>query len=108
MTKKETLEEIQFEALIKGLIDHNYGTCDDFISPKTVNGLINKIQNSIVSGSMKPSGFGNKTTLQQNEKIRGDKINWIEAKKENAFELTFLKKNREFHPLFKQYLLYLH
>ena len=96
MTKKETLEEIQFEALIKGLIDHNYGTCDDFISPQTVDGLVNNIQKSILFGSMKPSGLGNKATPQQNKKIRGDKINWIEAETENAFELTFLKKIESF------------
>ena len=96
MSKNETLEKVQFEAIIKGLIDDKYGTCDNFISPQTVDGLINNIQKSIESGNMKPSGFGNKSTPQQNKKIRVDKINWIEAETKNAFELNFLKKIENF------------
>ena len=75
MDGKETQEYNQFEGLIQGLIDNDYGCCNDFILPSTVTGLRDNIQNLSASGNMKPSGVGNKVDFQQNEAIRGDKIN---------------------------------
>ena len=96
MDGKETQEYNQFEGLIQGLIDNDYGCCNDFILPSTVTGLRDNIQNLSASGNMKPSGVGNKVDFQQNEAIRGDKINQIESQSTNSFELIYLKKVEKF------------
>jgi SM-20-related protein len=89
-------EEDQFERLIKGLIEDDYGCCDDFILQSTVSGLSTNIQSLHDSSNMKPSGLGNKTNLRKDNKFRSDKINWIEDLSTNEFESIFLKKITKF------------
>lgn len=96
MDDEEILEQNQFEGLIQGLIDDEYGCCNDFIPPITVAGLRANIQILSTSEKMKPSGFGNKIDFQTNNSIRGDKINWIEEQSTNPFELIYLKKIEKF------------
>lgn len=96
MDDEENLEHTQFEKLIQGLIDDNYGCCNDFILPSDVTGLRTNIQTLSESGSMQPSGIGNKTDLQNDKTIRGDKINWIKEQSVNQFELVYLKKVGKF------------
>jgi SM-20-related protein len=96
MNDEEVLELHQFEGLIQGLIDDDYGCCNDFILPSTVTGLLANIQRLKESGEMKPAGFGNKVDFQQDHGVRGDRINWIEGKSTNEFELIYLKKIEKF------------
>lgn len=96
MNDEEILEQNQFEELIQGLIDDEYGCCNDFIGPSTVIGLRNNIQDLSDLGNMKPSGFGNKIDFQKDKTIRGDKINWIGEESTNKFELIYLKKIEKF------------
>lgn len=96
MTEEEILEQSQFEKLIQGLIDENYGCCSDFISPVTVTGLCANIRSLTDLGNMLPSGVGNKLNFQKDKKIRGDKINWIEEQSSNQFELVYLHKIENF------------
>ena len=96
MDKEEILEQKQFEELIQGLIDNDYGCCNDFILPSTVIGLSANIQYLKASKSMKASGFGNKKDFQENQKVRGDTINWIVDPSLNEFELIYLTKINKF------------
>lgn len=96
MDEQGLLEKKQFEELIQGLIDNEYGCCNDFIDPVTVNGLSLNIQALHELGRMKASGIGNKSDFQQNANIRGDKINWIDEQSSNPFELIYLKKMAQF------------
>ncbi|WP_341904194.1 2OG-Fe(II) oxygenase [Fluviicola taffensis] len=102
MTDEETQEQeqstelLQFEELIQGLIDNEYGCCNDFILPGTVNGLNATIRSLSESESMKPSGFGNNEDFKKDELVRGDKINWIEEESTNPFELIYLNKIGKF------------
>ncbi|XMO85553.1 2OG-Fe(II) oxygenase [Algibacter sp. AS12] len=96
MANADVFENNQFEGLINGLIKNNYGCCDNFILPQTVNGLRANIQLLSDAGNMTFSGIGNKTDFQQNKLIRGDKINWIEAQSLNPFELVYLQKVEHF------------
>ena len=89
-------EQAQFEELIQGLIDHNYGCCNDFLLPNVVTGLRNNIQTLDDLGKLKPSGIGNKSNFKKNKKIRGDKINWIENQSINEFEAMYSKKIQHF------------
>ena len=90
------LEQNQFEGLIQGLIDNEYGFCDDFVTPSTVLGLLENMQSLSDSGLMKESGIGNKVDFRQDKTVRGDKINWIDSASTNLFELVYLKKIEKF------------
>ncbi|MNV00587.1 hypothetical protein D3C71_907570 [compost metagenome] len=96
MSNEEIQEQDQFEGLIQGLIDDEYGCCNDFILPQTVSGLSANIQRLNESESMRPSGFGNKLDFQKDDNIRGDKINWIVEESINPFEMTYLNKIEKF------------
>lgn len=96
MNYEEIAEKNQFEGLIQGLIDDEYGCCNDFILPATVAGLRANIQRLNDLGEMKSSGFGNKKDFQKDKSIRGDKINWIENQSSNEFESIYLKKIENF------------
>ena len=90
--EEEVKEQYQFEELIQGLIDNQYGCCNDFIIPSTITGLRNNIATLNASGKMKSAGIGNKNDLQNNQLIRSDKVNWIEELSTNPFEKIYLEK----------------
>lgn len=94
--QNQSTELLQFEELIQGLIDNEYGCCNDFILPGTVSGLNANIRSLSESEGMKPSGFGNKTDFKKDELVRGDKINWIAEESTNPFELIYLDKIGKF------------
>lgn len=92
MDEEENHEYHQFEELIQGLMDKEYGCCNDFMLPNVILGLMANLTRLNDSGKMNLAGIGNKTNLQKNKKIRGDKINWIESQSNNQFESDYLKK----------------
>ena len=96
MESQEEQEQSQFEGLIQGLVDDEYGCCNGFMIPSTVVGLGDNIQRLDKSGDMKSSGFGNKSDFKKDDSIRGDKISWIEGKSTNEFELIYLNKIEKF------------
>lgn len=96
MNKEELQEENQFEGLIQGLIENEYGCCDDFILPGIVSGLSDNIQRLSKSENMISSGFGNKVDFKKDSSVRGDKINWIADESTNPFEMSYLKKVEKF------------
>ena len=96
MDEVEIQEQSEFEQLIQGLIDNDYGCCNDFILPSTVLGLRNNILRLTDSESMKPSGFGNNLDFHTDNSVRGDKISWFGDESTNAFELIYLKKIERF------------
>lgn len=92
IAKEIRLEYDQFEQLIVGLINDQYGCCDDFLKEKDVAGLRDNIKKLDSLNEMQAAGLGNKLSYQKNEKIRGDKIRWIETESKNEYEQIFLKK----------------
>ena len=78
--QEQQLEQNQFEGLIEGLINQNYGCSDDFITASTVIGLRNNILKLSKSGEMKSAGLGKERDFHEDKKVRGDKIKWIEEK----------------------------
>ena len=85
-------DEIQFEGLIQGLIDNDFGCCNDFISPLTMTGLSANITRLSESGSMTAAGIGNAKEAHSNLLIRSDTVNWIESKSTDPHEALYLKK----------------
>ena len=87
MNKEELQEENQFEALIQGLIDNEYGCCDDFILPGIMSGLSDNIHRLSKSEKLISSGVGNKIDFKKDSSVRGDKINWIKDESTDPFEM---------------------
>ena len=71
--------EIQFEQLISGLIDQNYGVCDQFLSVELLQGLRVNLMKYHQEGKMHPAGVGRHFDYQRNLDVRGDVIRWIEV-----------------------------
>jgi SM-20-related protein len=65
MKDEEVQDQQHFEGLVQGLIDNEYGCCNDFIKPSKVTGLRANIQSLNNVGKMKPFGFGNKSDNKQ-------------------------------------------
>jgi SM-20-related protein len=89
-----TQHQEEFEILIQGMIEHGFGYCDNFLDNKTVTGLRNKLLRSKREGSMKPAGIGRKLDFQENTRIRGDVIKWIENIPETFMSLCCCKKSK--------------
>ena len=92
MEDVEIQEQNQFEELIQGLIDDDYGCCNDFLLPSTMAGLRTNMTMLDDAGIMKAAGIGNKMDFQKDKLIRGDKVKWIEEQSTNHFEEIYLKK----------------
>ena len=75
MDYETELEYEQFEGLVKGLIEDNYGTCDNFLLPSTVKGLSQNIVNLGETGNLRPAAIGNQLKVITDKSIRGDQIN---------------------------------
>lgn len=82
--------EHKFEALIEGLLDHQFGSVDAFISPELTAALRQQLETVYEAGAMKPAGIGQHFTYEKNLKIRGDLIYWLE-KEHSAAEKAFLE-----------------
>lgn len=88
----EKLETNQFEELIQGLLDNNYGSCTDFLLPNTMKGLRGNMTALNSAGEMEYAGIGNKNDFQKDKLIRSDKVNWIEGESTNEYETVYLQK----------------
>lgn len=92
MDNVEILEQNQFEELIQGLIDDDYGCCNDFFLAKTMSGLRANMKGLNASGGMTSAGIGNNIDFQKDKLIRSDKVKWIEQESTNPFEEVYLRK----------------
>ncbi|MBK8969343.1 MAG: 2OG-Fe(II) oxygenase [Saprospiraceae bacterium] len=87
--------EDKFEALIEGLLEHQFGLANAFISPELTAALRQQLVYLYESGAMKPAGIGQHFTYAKNLKIRGDMIYWLE-KENSAAEKAFLEQIEAF------------
>ncbi|MFT7157233.1 MAG: SM-20-related protein [Parvicella sp.] len=92
MQDQESQEHIQFEQLIQGLINDQYGCCDHFIPQETAEGLRQNMALHNATGNLKQAGIGNKFNLQKDTTIRNDKVAWIEVDSVVPFEDIYLQK----------------
>jgi SM-20-related protein len=90
------LEQGQFEALIQGLIDQGFGSCDGFLDEETISGLRNQLLILHKENKMFPAGIGKNLQHQINTLVRGDLIRWLDPESENIHERNFLQKIERF------------
>jgi SM-20-related protein len=92
----ELSDEQQFESLIEGLIQQEYGICDHFFPPEETRGLRENLLAYHQGGLMYPAGVGRHFDFQKNAEIRGDVIYWLDKATKNPLEILFLAKVEKF------------
>ena len=86
----------KFEALIKSFIETKVGISEDFLSKSLAKILKSNIEQLNNEGRMVNAGTGNKFAINQDKKIRGDKIFWIEKKNKFDNEKEFIEQIEDF------------
>ena len=80
----------QFDLLIDSFLDNNIGIDSDFLTEKLAAGLQNNIHQLQKDDMMTFAGVGNKMVMDTQQKMRGDKIYWMDKSHNNIFEQEFL------------------
>jgi len=81
----------QFAAIIDSYIETNIGIDANFLSASLSQGLQQNILQLQQDNQMFFAGIGNDEVKDGNQKMRGDKIYWLDKKHNNEFELEFLQ-----------------
>jgi SM-20-related protein len=81
----------QFDAIIDSYIETNIGIDANFLSASLSQGLQQNILQLQQDNQMFFAGIGNDEVKDGNQKMRGDKIYWLDKKHNNEFELEFLQ-----------------
>lgn len=91
-----TENEIRFERLIEGIVNHNYGICDHFIEADFAEELSKKLLSNFESNKFKQASIGKGPNLKQHLEIRSDSIMWIENDSCDPVERKYLDFVDEF------------
>lgn len=81
----------QFDTIIDSYIETNIGIDANFLSASLSQGLRQNILQLQQNNQMFFAGIGNDEVKDSNQKMRGDKIYWLDKKHNNEFELEFLQ-----------------
>lgn len=82
--------ENRFDLLIDSYLQNNIGIDTNFLSAALALGLYQNIIQLQKDNLMFAAGIGNEKVKDANQKMRGDKIYWMDKKHDNAFEQEFL------------------
>ena len=86
----------KFDLIIDSYLANNIGIDIDFLSEKLSAGLQQNIQQLQKDGMMTFAGVGNEIIMDTHQKIRGDKIYWMDKSHDNIFEQEFLQHIENF------------
>ncbi len=90
------MNDIQFDTLIDSYLTNKVGIDKAFLSEKLSKGLQQNIIQLELDKTMTHAGIGNAKLKDSNQKMRGDKIAWLDKTNNNAFEQEFLAIAEEF------------
>ena len=85
-----------FDLLIDSYLDNKVGIDAAFISERLSNGLQEHIQQLQQDGQMIFAGIGNAEIKDAHQKVRGDKIYWLDKNHHNIYEQEFLRLVEDF------------
>lgn len=85
-----------FDLLIDSFLDTNVGIDKCFLNKKLCNGLRQHIIELQTNDEMKLAGIGNDEVRDDTQKMRGDKIYWMDKSHPNVFEKEFLEQIEDF------------
>jgi SM-20-related protein len=86
----------QFDELINSFIDNNVGIAGNFLSASLSENLQQNIYSLQKGEQMKYAGIGNEAIADATQKMRGDKIYWLDKKNNNVHEQEFLDSVENF------------
>lgn len=79
-----------FDVLIDSYLENKIGIDANFLTATLSKGLHQNILQLQKDDLMKAAGIGNHEVKDSNQKMRSDKIYWMDKKHDNAFEQEFL------------------
>jgi SM-20-related protein len=85
-----------FDILIDSYLDNNIGIDTGFLNKALCNGLQQNIEHLQNDGLMTFAGIGNDEVKDSTQKMRGDKIYWMDKSHDNIFEQEFLQRVEDF------------
>ena len=86
----------QFEAIIDGIVDHNYAVVEGLFEQEVLSGLKQELLRLLEEEEFKRAGIGNQFNLTEEKAIRSDKIHWIENGSEQPSESAFVDRVGQF------------
>jgi SM-20-related protein len=88
--------ENQFALLTDSFLENKVGIDTCFLTERLSIGLQKNIVQLQKDGMMKEAGIGNDQIKDVNQKMRGDKIYWMDKNHENIYENEFLQLAEDF------------
>jgi SM-20-related protein len=86
----------QFDLLIDSYLSNHIGIAPAFLTQKLSAGLQQNIMQLQKDELMTAAGIGNEEIKDTNQKMRSDKIYWLDKKHDNLFENEFLQHAEDF------------
>jgi SM-20-related protein len=81
----------QFDLLIDSYLDNEVGIDSGFLNERLSNGLQQNIRQLEKDEMMMAAGIGNEEVKDTRQKMRGDKIYWLDKSHHNTYEQEFLQ-----------------
>lgn len=85
-----------FDLMIDSYLDNNIGIDHSFLNEKLCTGLQQNILQLLSDDLMTTAGIGNEVIKDGKQKMRGDKIYWMDKSHDNIFEQEFLQQVENF------------
>lgn len=86
----------QFDLIIDSYLDNKVGIDPNFLTKRLSNGLQQNILQLQRDEMMMTAGIGNKEVKDPHQKMRGDKIYWMDKSNPNIYEQEFIQLAEEF------------
>ena len=86
----------QFDILIDSYLENKVGIDECFLLDALSKGLQQNIYQLEKDGLMTAAGIGNETIKDAQQKMRGDKIYWMDKCHDNIYEQAFLQQIESF------------
>ena len=85
-----------FDQMIDSYLDNNIGIDYNFLTEKLCNGLQQNILQLQSDDLMTAAGIGNEVIKNSTQKMRGDRIYWMDKSHDNIYEQEFLQQVEHF------------
>ncbi|MBP6025025.1 2OG-Fe(II) oxygenase [Ferruginibacter sp.] len=85
-----------FDLMIDSYLDNNIGIDHSFLNEELCNGLQQNILQLQSDDLMTAAGIGNEEIKDSSQKMRGDKIYWMDKSHDNIYEQEFLQQVENF------------
>ncbi len=85
-----------FDLLIDSYLSNNIGIDTGFLNESLASGLHQNILQLQKDEMMSAAGIGNEEIKDPKQKMRGDKIYWLDKKHDNIYEQEFLQQMENF------------